>query len=77
MAKFSKVELDECIACGVCNAMSPEIFELNDEGLALNVYNNDNNTGTAAFPEDLHAELVETAESCPTEAIKVQDTPFA
>ena len=77
MAKYSTVVLDECIACGVCNAMSPEIFELNDEGLALNVYGGDNNTGTVEFPADLHAELTDTAESCPTEAIKVQDTPFA
>jgi len=77
MAKFSKVELDECIACGVCNAMSPEIFELDDEGLALNVYGGDGNTGTVEFPADLEAELTDTAGSCPTDAIKVQDTPFA
>lgn len=77
MAKFSKVELDECIACGVCGAMSPDIFDFDGEGLALNIYGGDNNTGTVEFPEDLQAELVETAESCPTEAIKVQDSPFA
>jgi len=77
MAKFSKVELDECIACGACGAMAPEIFDFDDEGYAINVYNGDNNTGTVEIPDELADDLVDAAESCPTEAIKVAEAPFA
>ena len=77
MSKFSKVVLDECIACGACGAMAPDIFDFDDEGYALNVYGGDNNTGTVEIPEELHADLVDAAESCPTEAIKIEEAPFA
>jgi len=77
MAKFSVVAKDECIACGVCGPMAPEIFDFDDEGYAINVHNGDDNTGTVEIAEALHSDLTEAAESCPTEAIKVQDTPFS
>jgi len=76
MAKFSKVEKDECIACGACGAMAPDIFDFDDEGYAINVYDDDNNTGTVEIAEELHDDLIDAAESCPTEAIKVEDLPF-
>ena len=77
MAKFSVVVKDECIACGACGAMAPEIFDFDDEGYAINVYGGDANTGTVEIPTEMHEELIDGAESCPTEAIKVADTPFA
>ena len=77
MAKFSTVVKDECIACGACGAIAPEIFDFDDEGYAINVYGGDDNTGTVAFPEEMNDDLIDAAESCPTEAIKVADTPFA
>jgi len=77
MAKFSKVELDECIACGACGPIAPEIFEFDDEGYAVNVFGGDNNTGTVEIPEAMHDDLVDAVESCPTEAIKMQDAPFS
>ena len=76
MAKYSKVEKDECIACGMCGAMSPDVFDFDDEGYAINVYKGDNNTGTVEIEQDLHGDLIDTAESCPTEAIKIKETPF-
>ncbi len=30
--KFPVVELDECILCGVCEDVCPEVFHLNDSG---------------------------------------------
>ena len=76
MAKFSMVEIDGCIACGACGAIAPDIFDFDDEGIAFNVYNGDNNTGTVEIPEELHADLIDAAESCPTEVIKIADSPF-
>jgi len=76
MAKYSKVIPEDCIACGACGPMAPEIFDFDDEGIAINVYNGDNNTGTVEIAEELHEDLIDAAEVCPTEAIKVQDTPF-
>ena len=77
MAKFSVVVKDECIACGACGPIAPDIFDFDDEGYAINIYAGDNNTGTAEIGEDMHTDLTDAAESCPTEAIKVSDKPFS
>ena len=34
MSKFSIVSKDECIACGACGAVAPDIFGYDDEGYA-------------------------------------------
>jgi len=77
MEKYSIVAKDECIACGVCDNLAPDIFNYDDEGYAENIYNADGNTGTVPIGEDLHDDLIEAAEACPTEAIKVSDAPFS
>jgi len=77
MAKYTKVVKDECIACGACGGIASDIFDYDDEGYAENIYNNDGNTGTVAIAEALHEDLIDAAESCPTEAIKVSDAPFS
>ncbi|MCL1951032.1 MAG: ferredoxin [Turicibacter sp.] len=77
MAKYAKVAKDECIACGACGAVAPEIFDYDDEGLAQNIVAGDENTGTVAIDDSLEADLMDAAEGCPTEAIKVSDSPFA
>ncbi|WP_040950480.1 ferredoxin [Gorillibacterium massiliense] len=76
MAKYSVVDKGECIACGSCGSSAPEIFEYDGEGLAENIFEGDGNQGVKAIPEDLEEYLAEAAESCPTECIKVADTPF-
>lgn len=77
MSKYSMVVKDECIACGACGAIAPEIFDFDDEGYAVNIYSGDDNSGSIAISDDLVADLIDAAESCPTEAIKVQDSPFS
>ena len=77
MVKYSIVVKDECIACGACGAVAPEIFDFDDEGYAINVYAGDDNLGKSPIGEDLHDDLVDAVESCPTEAIKMSDAPFA
>lgn len=77
MAKFSFVAKDECIACGACGAIAPDIFYYDDEGYAENIYAGDNNEGVVEICEDLHEDLMDAAEACPTEAIKVASMPFS
>ncbi len=75
MAKFTKVNKDECIACGACGAVAPDVFGYDDEGYAENILEGDNNQGVVEIT-DLESDVIDTAEGCPTEAIEVQDTPF-
>jgi ferredoxin len=54
-----------CEGCGPCVDICPEVFELNEEGLA--VVNFDE------IPEELHEACREAADSCPTEAISIEE----
>ena len=67
---------EQCIACGACGAVAPDIFGYDDEGYAENIFEGDANTGTKEIADNLEADLIDAAEGCPTEAIKVQDSPF-
>ena len=60
MARRVSVDQDECIGCGTCEGICPEVFQLNDE------------TGTSQVinPEGGPVDLIQDAiESCPVEAI--------
>ncbi len=59
------VDQENCIGCGVCSEMSPDIFELNDEDLAqVTVEQIDAN----------HEEPCrEAARECPVEAIIIEE----
>lgn len=57
-----KVNKDLCIGCGACQAVAPEIFEIEDDGLA-NVYVDE-------IPEDLKDDAIDAKEGCPTSAIE-------
>lgn len=50
---------DSCIGCGACTGIAPEVFEMNDEGLASVI-------------GDDEAAAKEAAEACPVEAIEVE-----
>ncbi|HED24687.1 MAG TPA: ferredoxin [Firmicutes bacterium] len=55
---------DDCSACGICEDICPEVFELGDEKAEVKVN---------PVPEE-HAEKVrEAAEECPTEAIEISE----
>lgn len=57
-----KVNQEACIGCGACQALVPDVFEINDDGLAT------------AKEEEVSTELVEEVvdalEGCPTSAIE-------
>lgn len=59
------VDKDLCIGCGLCEALSPKVFKMDDEGKA------------EAISEELSPELQNEAEDakgqCPVEAISIEE----
>lgn len=56
-----KVNQERCMSCGSCPSLVPEVFEFDDEGLAL--------AKVETVPEDLEEAVKEAIEFCPTKAI--------
>ena len=57
----AKITVNEsCIGCGACTGVAPDVFEMNDEGLS------------SVIGDDVDS-AKEAAESCPVEAIEVED----
>lgn len=52
---------ENCIGCGACTAICPEVFELNDDGIAENIVGEVN--------EDLKESASQAADACPVGAI--------
>lgn len=59
------VDPDLCIGCGLCNSICPEVFEMNDDGLAEAIVDQ--------VPEDKLKEAEESRDGCPTSAISLDD----
>lgn len=74
MTRYVTVDRDECIGCGNCEGIAPDIFELDDEGLAF--VKLDENQGTYPMPEGKMDQLTEAFEECLTEAIQIAERPF-
>ena len=51
---------ESCIGCWTCVGVAPDVFEMNDEGLS------------SVIGDDVDS-AKEAAESCPVEAIEVED----
>lgn len=77
MNNYAIVDQEACIACGACNSEAPEIFDMDDNGIAGVIYEGDSNRGITAIAQDLLEELQEAVESCPTNCIQLSATPFA
>ena len=58
------IKNDACIGCGACSSIEPEIFEINNEGIAEVKVNE--------IPSDKETTTVEAVESCPTGAISAE-----
>ncbi len=57
---ITKVWVEEdCIACGVCESICPEVFKIEDIAVAIEGVNY----------SDYEDEIKESAESCPVEVI--------
>lgn len=55
---------DECIFCGLCADLCPEIFQLGDESAFVSV---------EVIPEEMWDCCREAAEECPTGAIEIDE----
>lgn len=73
-AKYTWVNQDTCIACGMCGAAASGIYDFDDDGIAFGSL--DNNQGNSEVPEELWDQMEEAAEECPTESVKVSDYPL-
>lgn len=60
-----KVSKDACIGCGACQALVPDVFDLDDDGLAYVLEN-------AKIEENID-NIKEAADNCPTSAISVDE----
>lgn len=74
MAKYAIINQETCIGCGNCEGLAPDIFDLDEEGLAF--VKLDQNRGSTPIPEDQLDDLAEAIEECPTDSIKEADHPF-
>ena len=61
----AKVDKDICIGCGLCAATCPEVFSLEDDGLAVAIEDN--------MPEDVADEAEAARDGCPVSAIDIED----
>jgi len=59
-----KVIEDDCAGCGACEDICPEVFEVVDGGVKVKV---------APVPPELREAAKEAADSCPTEAIVIEE----
>ena len=57
-----KVNQDVCIGCGACQAVCPEVFQINDEGLATTIVDEIN--------DDVKEDALDAKEGCPVGAIE-------
>lgn len=59
------VDQDTCIGCGLCPSVCPEVFDMGDDGKAHVIVDE-----VPGGSEDC---AVEAQESCPVDAIKVEE----
>lgn len=55
---------EECIFCGLCADLCPQIFQMGDEQAFVSV---------ESIPEEMEDCCREAAEECPTEAIEIRE----
>jgi ferredoxin len=62
-----KVRVDQelCTGCGLCVELCPDVYEMNDDGLA--------EAKIEDVPKDLASDARDAAEDCPVEAIVVEE----
>ena len=56
------VDKDICIGCGACAAICPDVFEIDEDGLAVSVVESIN--------EEIQEDAIDAKEGCPVNAIK-------
>lgn len=59
------VDKDTCIGCGLCPAICPEIYQMEDDGKAV--------ASEEEVPENLMDSARDAAQQCPVEAIAIEE----
>lgn len=60
---IAHVDKETCIGCGLCPSMCPEVFEMQDDGLAGVIVDK--------VPQDVEDSTKEAEASCPVNAISI------
>ena len=58
------VDKDVCIGCGACTGICPDVFEMDDDGLAVAIQDE--------LSSDMEDSAVDAQDSCPVSAITVE-----
>lgn len=61
----TKVNRDACISCGACEAICPDVFELDDEGISC--------VKEEPVKEEHQESVREACDTCPTGAIEIEE----
>lgn len=61
-----KVNQDVCIGCGACAAICTEVFDINEDGLAI--------VTVEEIKKENEEDALDAKEGCPTGAIVEEDT---
>lgn len=67
----TKIIREDCIACGNCNAICPDIYDYDEDGIAYCII--DDNKKTEEVAEKYRSLVLEAKENCPTEAVFVEE----
>ena len=62
-----KINQEECIGCGSCSAVCPDVFDLNDENKAII-----KDTGSDQGESDNEC-VKEAVDVCPVDVIKIEE----
>ncbi len=61
----AKVDRDACIGCELCVTICPEVFEMDEEQIAIVIAN--------PVPSDVEDAAREAEDNCPTAAISIEE----
>ena len=67
----TRIIREDCIACGNCNAICPDIYDYDEDGIAYCLI--DDNTMVEEVPEKYRSLVLEAKDKCPTEAVYVEE----
>ena len=61
-----RIDEDACTGCGTCEEICPDVFDVVDDVAQVKI-------GDQDVPKDLEALVREASESCPVEAIPIEE----